>query len=343
MNRSKTSRNLAALVIGLLVVGGIGYGIQAMRNRSRQPAAPAEIARPAGHAIVALTPTTASIAATAPLRPLDATAVAAVQSPATRPLANSSALLSDAKAQMEAGRLVAARNLLNGPLVSGRLSEADAEAAKKLLGEINQILVFSPRRFADDDCMLAYQVKPGERLTGIAQQHDVTWELLLRINGISDARKLRAGQWLKVPIGPFHAVVRKGSFMMEIYLRSPGESNSVYITRCAVGLGKDDSTPTGTWIVEAGRKLKKPKYYSPRGGENFEPDDPKNPLGGYWIGLSGTGGTALDQKSYGIHGTIEPESIGRMDSMGCVRLGAEDIALVWDLLVDGKSLVVVTD
>jgi len=39
---------------------------------------------------------------------------------------------------------------------------------------------------------------------------------------------------------------------------------------------------------------------------------PNNPVGSVWI--------ALNQKSYGIHGTAEPEKVGKATSHGCVRL-----------------------
>ncbi len=39
---------------------------------------------------------------------------------------------------------------------------------------------------------------------------------------------------------------------------------------------------------------------------------PNNPVGSVWI--------ALDQKTYGIHGTSEPTRVGKVDSHGCVRL-----------------------
>src|SRR6185295_20148859 len=39
---------------------------------------------------------------------------------------------------------------------------------------------------------------------------------------------------------------------------------------------------------------------------------PNNPVGLVWI--------ALDQKTYGIHGTSEPAKVGKVDSHGCVRM-----------------------
>jgi lipoprotein-anchoring transpeptidase ErfK/SrfK len=49
---------------------------------------------------------------------------------------------------------------------------------------------------------------------------------------------------------------------------------------------------------------------------------PNNPVGSVWI--------ALDQKTYGIHGTSEPSRVGKVDSHGCVRLTN------WDALALAK-------
>jgi lipoprotein-anchoring transpeptidase ErfK/SrfK len=163
----------------------------------------------------------------------------------------------------------------------------------------------------------------------------------MHLNNISDARRLRAGATLKVLKGPFHAVVNKSEFRLDLYLGAPGGPDSVYVTSFHVGLGKDDSTPVGKWVVEPEKKIKNPVYYSPRGEGIVAADDPKNPLGDYWIGLAGTDGDAVGKQSYGIHGTIEPDSIGKQASMGCVRMRNEDVARVFECLAEGKSTVVV--
>jgi lipoprotein-anchoring transpeptidase ErfK/SrfK len=89
--------------------------------------------------------------------------------------------------------------------------------------------------------------------------------------------------------------------------------------------------------------VKNPVYYSPRGEGVIEADDPANPLGEYWIGLAGVEGDAVGKESYGIHGTIDPTSIGRMESMGCIRLKNEDVAVLFSTLVEGKSTVLVVE
>lgn len=250
--------------------------------------------------------------------------------------------LVEARTKADAGDLPSARQALNDALISGRLSEADADAAKKQIEQLNQTLVFSAKKFPDDPWGGTYQVASGERLGTIANKHACSWEFLARVNGITP-KKLRSGQYIKIFKGPFHAVVYKHLFRMEIYLGAPGGPGSMYVASYPVGLGKDDSTPNGLWLCKAGDKIRHPRYYPPRGGDIIDPNDPKNPLGGYWIALEGQDGQAIGKESYGIHGTIDPSSIGKMESMGCIRLRQEDISWVFDLLVDGKSKVLVKD
>jgi lipoprotein-anchoring transpeptidase ErfK/SrfK len=250
--------------------------------------------------------------------------------------------LVDAKAKLDAGDLLESRRIYNAALLTGQLSDADATTAKAAMAQINQTVVFSPKIFADDEYGGTYSVQPGEMLQKIAVQHQVTWQYLCRVNGLSDPKRLRAGATIKVIKGPFSALVDKKKFTMELWLGGePYSADSMYVTTFPVGLGKDDSTPDGKWMIQQGNKVKDPVYYSPRGEGVIPADDPKNPLGHFWMGLVGVDGHALGKTSYGIHGTIDPDSIGKQESMGCIRMRNEDVAIVFELLVEGKSSVVV--
>jgi len=251
--------------------------------------------------------------------------------------------LAEAASKKSLGNVLGARKVANDALTGGRLGPADAENARRMIAEINQTVVFSPKVFDGDEFAVSHTVRSGENLRAIADRHDVPWEIVARVNGMSDPRKLRAGQNLKVLKGPFHAVVSKSKYTMDLYLGSPGERGSMYVRSFNVGLGSNDSTPTGSWLVETHKKIKNPTYFSPRGEGVVDADDPKNPLGERWIGLTGIDGQAVGKQSYGIHGTIDPDSIGKQASMGCVRLRNEDVELVYDMLVEGKSVVVIKD
>lgn len=45
--------------------------------------------------------------------------------------------------------------------------------------------------------------------------------------------------------------------------------------------------------------------------------NPGGPYGAFWMGLS--------KPHYGIHGTNDPSSIGRMVSLGCIRMYNDDV------------------
>lgn len=245
------------------------------------------------------------------------------------------------KSLIKAGEQALARD----DLLTARTHFSDAVGAgasggdlAKLRAELTRIgneTVFSPRLFDGDPLVSRYTIQVGDTLGKIAKANKVSPELIASINGIRNVNLIRAGQVLKVLHGPFHAVVHKGDYSLDVYL------GNVFVKHFKVGLGADGSTPTGNWVV--GTKLKNPTYYPPRGGDIIAADDPKNPLGERWIALVGVGGTAVGQQRYGIHGTIEPESVGKSMSLGCVRMYNEDVELLYNYLVQKHSTVRIVD
>ena len=266
--------------------------------------------------------------------------------PATRPAvtfaAPSAGFLDQAKTLQDAGKLLDARRVLNDALQAGTLDRATADAVKDRLRDLNQTILFTPtKRYSDDPQQSAYTVQSGDLLSKICSKLDVPYGFIARINAVAP-NKIRVGQSLKLVQGPIHAVVSKTHFTMDLYLGNlPGKPGSMYLTTYKVGLGESSSTPTGTWEVANGSKTVNPAWTNPRTNEVFGRDDPNNPLGERWIGLVGIAGDAVGAASYGIHGTIHPESIGTNASMGCVRLKSDDIDAVFDMLSEGKSTVLV--
>lgn len=242
---------------------------------------------------------------------------------------------------IDSGRLVEGRVLLSQLLAERGegLSRSEAEEVREALTRAGQTLVFSPQLVSGDPTAEQYTVQSGDLLSRIAPQYNITYQLLELINRV-DARRIRAGQQIKVIRGPFHAVVDKSEFRMDVFLQGP-DGTELYVRSFDVGLGESNSTPMGNWVVRRGSKMANPSWTNPRTGAFFAPDDPKNPVGEYWIGLEGAEERTRDLMGYGIHGTIEPESVGRSASMGCVRLRDEDIALVYKLLVEGTSTVTI--
>jgi len=90
---------------------------------------------------------------------------------------------------------------------------------------------------------------------------------------------------------------------------------------------KEKPTPSGTLKVVSADANPNYRYnpdYKFKGVKSKEAftikPGPNNPVGSFWIGLSGEG--------YGIHGTSNPSAISKSESHGCVRLTNWDAALL---------------
>lgn len=190
------------------------------------------------------------------------------------------------------------------------------DALQKRMDELATKVYLAPQPHV----MEPYVVQPGDLLQSIARKYKVTWEYLAKLNK-TDPKKIRPGQKLKVVEGPFAAVISTSQYRLYIHV------NGAYVKSFRVGLGKDNSTPTGSFTVKD--KLVNPTYYGPDGV--IKADDPKNPLGERWIDIG---------NSYGLHGTIEPDSIGKNESRGCIRLLNADVEEVYDFLTVGSPVLI---
>lgn len=243
-----------------------------------------------------------------------------------------SALISTGRQALDQDDLVTARAHFSEALAGGA-DESDALLLRAELTRLGGETIFSSRIVGGDPFVERYIIQPGDTLGKIAKANKVPGDLLAAINGIRDKNRIRAGQTIKIIKGPFDAVVDKSSYSLDVFL------GNTFVKHFKVGLGVDDSTPCGEWRV--GTKLLNPTYYPPRGGQVIGPDDPDNPLGERWIGLLGVSGEALGQERYGIHGTIDPDSVGQNVSLGCIRMYNEDVEALYTYLIEKHSTVTV--
>lgn len=246
-----------------------------------------------------------------------------------------------AESKVRENDLVAARDLLNTALGEPSVPEAAKAEIRARMQALNDDILFSPKVHTREPNTRAYVVVSGDSLVRIASRERlmVHPKLIARVNRLSRPDVIFQGQGLKLVQGPFHAIVHKGAFRLDLYVGPAGEPQSwTYVRSFRVGLGEGDSTPVGEFVVRRNSKLENPAWVNPRTGEKFDANDPKNPIGEHWIGLDGIGEHAV-HTGYGLHGTIEPDSIGQMRSMGCVRLLAGDIEFLYELLEEGVSQV----
>lgn len=98
----------------------------------------------------------------------------------------------------------------------------------------------------------------------------------------------------------------------------------VRIYRVAVG---KTSTPSPVGEFKIVSRVSNPVYYHK--GQVVAAGK-GNPVGTRWIGLSA--------KGYGIHGTNQPNSIGKAASTGCIRMGKKDVEELFAIVDAGDTV-----
>jgi len=99
------------------------------------------------------------------------------------------------------------------------------------------------------------------------------------------------------------------------------------------------ATPPGSWKIVGIAQLptfrwdKSVLEYGVRSGNFYElPIGPNNPVGVMWIGLNRAG--------IGIHGTNQPQTIGRSSSHGCMRTANWDVVRLVKLITQGMPVII---
>ncbi len=221
--------------------------------------------------------------------------------------------------QQQKKKVMKARDYYNRAL-KGNWSAAQEQMIRDRLTKISNDILMTPAQGPDT---LTYAVKAGDSLHKIAKKYKITAPLLKKINNLK-TDLIRIGDQLKVINGPFAAVVDKSDLTLTVM------HGGKFFKQYAVGLGKDNSTRVGSFFVTT--KLVNPDWYTREGV--IPAGAPENILGSRWLGL---------KEKFGIHGTIEPESIGKYSSNGCVRMLNKDVEEVYNLLVRKHSKVTVRE
>ncbi|MBL8789099.1 MAG: L,D-transpeptidase [Rhizobiales bacterium] len=120
------------------------------------------------------------------------------------------------------------------------------------------------------------------------------------------------------------------------------EDNSAI--RYGVGVGRQGFAWSGEAVVQMKRRW--PRWIPPEEmtyrdahaaeWNNGMPGGPNNPLGARALYLFSNGQDTL----YRIHGTNEPNSIGKAMSSGCIRMLNEDVADLFDRVPKGSKVIV---
>lgn len=201
-----------------------------------------------------------------------------------------------------------------------RLHEAHPDSNRRaeveeMLGKVNLELLYSSALLEEEGDQI-YAIRRGDTLESIGRQFGVSPDLLARINHIPDERSLTVGRRLKVPSVEFSITIDKSD--NTLLLQNRGR----FFKRYRVRTGSADwRTPRGDFHII--RKVKDPSWNNPEDHRTYGPGDPGNELGTRWMAFEGN--------MLGIHGTIQPETIGTYVSKGCIGMLTEDVEELYDL------------
>jgi LysM repeat protein len=180
---------------------------------------------------------------------------------------------------MNAGRIVAARDQLNRAL-DMKLGDKVRAKVKMTLADLANQWLFNKTVYPGDILTELHTVQSGEALAILARRYKVPHECIEKINGITNPEHLQAGQAIKIVHGPFSAVISKKNFTLDLYLQG------MFVKQYKVGLGRvEHETPSGKWRAAAGGKMVKPDWTDPDTGRLYRGSDPDYPLGSRWIAL----------------------------------------------------------
>ena len=175
----------------------------------------------------------------------------------------------------------------------------------------------------------------------LAEQYHCSRKLLRQLNPELTINELKAGDTfmapqLRLPSGAPRARVLQINLSEKVIRAIDQERRLIGLFHCSIAASKA-KRPSGqariTRIVPNPEYTFQPKSW-PEVTEKIDralriPPGPRNPVGRCWIELSLPG--------YGIHGTPDPELIGKTGSHGCFRLTN------WDALRLGKMVRVGTE
>lgn len=249
-----------------------------------------------------------------PARQPESSATGASQNRQSGPLADVGQVAANANEQLvQIDRLIEDNNYLKAHELLSKMFWNQPESRDSIQSRISKT-AFAIYLAPQTHYLKPHVVQVGDNLTSIAKKYDVPWQYLAKLNHIKDPRSIQPGQRLKVIRGPFSAVIDLSEFDMVIH------AHGYYVHRFSIGIGRDSTSPIGNFKVL--NKVENPTYYG-TDGRIIKADDPQNPVGEHWIDLG---------NSYGIHGTINPDSIGKAMSKGCIRMRNNDVAEVFGLL-----------
>lgn len=222
------------------------------------------------------------------------------------------------EAALDRGQLSQALLLLSDWYGDPSLSPQEKQEVNQLLGQLAGSVIYSTEHRLEPP----YMVQSGERLQDIAARYEVPWQLLAKINGITNPDQLQTGQQLKVMRGPFSATIDLSQQRITLML------NRRYAGQFTLEVDPVTTVEEGHWAVN--QKLLTP------GNVNQISAAPVTPTEARSLVLTNTaGGTNQLVIVRGSQAAAATDPAGRV-----IRLSSADVGDVYDILSLGSEVTI---
>ncbi|TWT96975.1 LysM domain protein [Botrimarina colliarenosi] len=204
---------------------------------------------------------------------------------------------------LERNELPRAHRMLSQWRAEPNLSPEQRGRVETLLGQLAGTVVYSTEHLLEP----AHTVQPGETLATIAEDYNVPWQLLAKINGVASTDAVQPGQPLKVMRGPFDAEVDLARGELVVLL------DERYAGRFPIRV-EGQAPPTGEWRVGQKRL-----------------DAPDQPI-------IGAGPKVVLESSTGEQVELSAGPTPPVGSRGRLTIASNDLADLYDILSVGSTV-----
>ena len=223
-----------------------------------------------------------------------------------------------AQSALDRGELSQALLLLSDWYGDPSLSPGEESELDTLLSQLAGSVIYSTEHRIEPP----YRVQAGQRLQDIAQEYNVPWQLLAKINRVEDPNNLQPGSELKVVRGPFEAVVdiRRRSVVLMLDRR--------YAGRFQLEVEPGVNVEEGLWTVDQ-------KLLTPGSANPAFPGAPSDERSLMLTNPVAAGGQVAILRGPGTPGAASADPPGRV-----IRLNSTDIGDLFDILSVGSRVVI---
>ncbi|MGL4854601.1 MAG: L,D-transpeptidase, partial [Lentisphaeria bacterium] len=227
-------------------------------------------------------------------------------------------------------KYVASRDLLWEMIEKKSLNDKDDLywQCAELLSKINTLVIFSNLHTPEK---IAHKIVSGDSYDKLSRMYKTTIAAIQKSNNRPvDNFVVQLGRTYNIYAGFWSIKVIKHKFKLILF--DQGRVFKVY----DISTGKQNRTPVASFKIVT--KQKNPDWNPP--GQSIKFGEEGNPLGVRWMGMEELS-PIQKHFSYGIHGTWQPELIGREASNGCIRMENNDVSELYDIVPYGTEVTIV--